>query len=179
MKKAIIFSLMLTFVLLAGCNNNSNNVLTNETATTPQVEGTQTPVEKSEPTVEPEKEKELTPGEKLSIEYVNTYLNGTDLDAKKKFVDEKVHPDTKQILEFTISMVTEKNKMFLNPRVVETTDYESAGKKGTLTLMRGDGDKEFIALIMDDKFGWGFISTETDEQMKQSFDEVRTKFKDK
>lgn len=179
MKKYIIFTLVLTFVVLTGCSNNSSEAAVNTVAEKPQVEGVQTPEEKPVPEVEVEKVQKLTPGEQLAIDYVNVYLNGTDVEAKKKFVDEKVHPETKQLYELAVSMVTEENKRFLNPKVVETKDYENAGAKGTLTLIEGDGDKEFIALIMDNKFSWGFISTETTEQFKQAFDEMRALFKSK
>ncbi|WP_438351583.1 hypothetical protein ACP8HI_13635 [Paenibacillus sp. FA6] len=174
MKRSIIFTVILAFVILTGCSNNSSDAPATEVTANPQAEEIETPEVK--PEIEVKKEKKLSLEEQLAIQYVNVYLNGTDIEAKKKFVDEQVHPETKQVLELAVSVVTAEDKRFLNPRVVETTDFENAGKKGTLTLVEGDGDKEFIALIMDDKFGWGFISTETNEGMKKSFEEMRSKF---
>ncbi|AVF21273.1 hypothetical protein ERICI_01380 [Paenibacillus larvae subsp. larvae] len=126
------------------------------------------------------KEKEVSAEEKLALEYINVYNNGKDVEAKKKFVEEKVHPDIKQLFTMGLS-ATPEEKMFNNPEVLESVDYEKAGKKGTTVLVKGkafDGkDGERIILIMDNKIGMALAPDSKNEDAKKGYDELRAKFK--
>ncbi|MDT2193626.1 hypothetical protein [Paenibacillus larvae] len=81
------------------------------------------------------KEKEVSAEEKLALEYINVYNNGKDVEAKKKFVEEKVHPDIKQLFTMGLS-ATPEEKMFNNPEVLESVDYEKAGKREPQYLLK-------------------------------------------
>ncbi|WP_307470883.1 hypothetical protein [Paenibacillus harenae] len=63
--------------------------------------------------------------------------------------------------------------MFLNPTVAKTIVYENEGKPGLLTLLKGDDNKEFIALIIDKRFAFGYISTSEDNSI---FEDLRSRF---
>lgn len=118
--------------------------------------------------------------EALALDYINTYLNGTDKEAKEKFVEEKVHPEAMPLFAMGIGLVTPEKNMYKNPKVIESTEYEKDGEKGTLVLLSGtvDGkDKEMIVLTMDGKIGFGFEPDSKSESMKKSYDEMRSKFK--
>lgn len=108
---------------------------------------------------------------------MNIYLNGTDTEAKKKFIEDQVHPEVQPIFELASSSITEEDNKFPNPKVIESKEIENEGEKATITLIQGDGDKEFIALILEEKYGWGFISTSTSEEVKTAFEEMRSEFK--
>lgn len=115
----------------------------------------------------------------LVLDYLNTFVNGTDLDAKKKFVEEKVHPDIKPLFALGQNNVTDESKMYKDPKVMESIDYEEAGKKGTLVLARGtvDGnEKEIIVLVMEGKIAFGF-TPDGEGDVKAGYDEMRAKFK--
>jgi len=118
--------------------------------------------------------------EALALDYINTYLNGTDKEAKKKFVEEKVHPEAMPLFAMGISLEIPEKSMYKNPKVIESTEYEKDGEKATIVLLSGtvDGkDKEMIVLTMDGKIGFGFESDSKSESMKKNYDEMRSKFK--
>ncbi|TQR47117.1 hypothetical protein [Paenibacillus popilliae] len=118
--------------------------------------------------------------EAVALDYINTYLNGTDKEAKKKFVEEKVHPEAMPLFAMGMSLVTPEKNMYKNPKVIESTEYEKDGEKATLVLLTGtvDGkDKEIIILTMDGKVGFGFTPDSNSEDMKKNYEEMRSKFK--
>ncbi|CAH8771335.1 hypothetical protein [Paenibacillus dendritiformis] len=117
--------------------------------------------------------------EGLVLDYINTFVNGTDVDAKTKFVEENVHPDIKPLFALGQNNVTDESKMYKDPKVMESIDYEESGKKGTLVLARGtvDGkEKEIIVLVMEGKIGFGF-TPDGEGELKTGYDEMRAKFK--
>ncbi|MEV2911264.1 hypothetical protein ABNF65_22315 [Paenibacillus larvae] len=77
-------------------------------------------------------------------------------------------------------MATPEANMFKNPKVLESADYEKAGKKGKTLLVKGEtsaGNEERIILIMDNKIGIVLTSDSKDENSKKMYDELRAKFK--
>ncbi|OBZ13326.1 hypothetical protein [Bacillus sp. FJAT-26390] len=147
MKKSLLLSFILIISLLSGCSSAANE------------------------------EKKLTAGEQLSLDYVNVFLNGSDLDAKKKFVEEKVHNDVKPVFNLAAAAETAEENKLLNPKLIESIEYEEEGVKGSVNLIHADGDKEIIMMITEGKIMWGYTSTDEDEQTKVAFNELRSKFK--
>ncbi|MGO4371970.1 hypothetical protein AB4Z21_14495 [Paenibacillus sp. MCAF20] len=179
MKNSLMITILLTAAILSGCGNNEP--ANAPTATDPPA-ATTTPTDAPQETTAPEPTAteapalELTTGEKLALEYVNEYINSEDAEAKKKFLEEKIHPDVQSIFQLGTSSVNTADK-WQNASVAETVNYESAGKKGTLTLIKADEDKEVIVLIMDDKIGWSYESTDSSDKGKKAFEELRVDFK--
>lgn len=185
MNKSILFSVMLTFALLAGCSKDTNEkdtpTPTATTTTTPaeQVKETKEPTKEPTPTASPEakKDKKRTADEQLSLDYINVYLNGTDVEAKKKFVEDNVRDDMKPLFTLGANSVTEENEMYKNPVVEGSADYDTSGVKGTAVLIKNDSEKELIALVFEGKLGIVFNSEDTDVSVKKSFDDMRSKIK--
>ncbi|MGG0757492.1 hypothetical protein [Brevibacillus laterosporus] len=121
--------------------------------------------------------KSLSVEEQLALQYVEQFQNGKDVEVKRKFVEEHVHPDVKQIFSLAANAISGDSAILSDTTVIGSVDYEKAGKKGKTVLVRGKNNKgeevERIFLIMDGKFGWGF--TETSD--KEVFQELRAKFK--
>lgn len=163
--------------VLSGCS--SDEAATASPSPSAKIEASASPSPETEATAAPtaEPEKDLNVSEQLTLGYINSYYNETDVEARKKFAQEYMHPDVQSIFAFAASAVIDEKDHFLNPKVVETVDYEKDGTKGSLTLVKGDGDKEFIGLIIEDKFSFGFISTATSDDMKAAFEGVREQFK--
>lgn len=184
MKKSIISSLLvLLLVIIAGCGNVDSNEpkpsatveSQMEKAESPKVEATTEPT--AEPTVEPVQEKELTADEQLALDYVNIYLNGLDIDAKKQFVSENVRNDVKSIFELGASSVSDEDSMIKNPEVLGSSSYETSGMKGNIVLIGGESSNEIIMLVLEEKIGWGYNSNSADEAVKKTFDEMKSKIK--
>ncbi|WP_341282437.1 hypothetical protein [Paenibacillus sp. FSL H8-0537] len=177
--KKISYGLITAVALgvLSGCS--SEEVSTASPSPSATIETSASPSPETEATAAPtaEPEKDLNVSEQLTLGYINSYYNETDVEARKKFAQEHMHPDVQSIFVFAASAVIDEKDHFLNPKVVETVDYEKDGTKGTLTLVKGDGDKEFIGLIIEDKFSFGFISTAASDDMKAAFEGVREQFK--
>ncbi|MGZ9585536.1 hypothetical protein [Paenibacillus marinisediminis] len=120
--------------------------------------------------------------EKLAVDYINSFMNATDVEAKKKFVEENVHPDIKPLFQLGQSNVLEESEMLKDPKVIESIDYEEKGKKGTLVLINGsvNGEQnEIIVLILEGKLGFAFNSNVDNEALKKTYDEMRSEFKAK
>lgn len=180
MKKSIISSLLVfLLVIITGCGSVDNSepkpsatveIVKKEIETT-KVEPT------VEPTVEPVQGKELTADEQLALDYVNIYLNGSDIDAKKQFVSENVRNDVKSIFELGASSVSEEKNMIKSPEVLGSSDYETSGMKGNIVLISGESGNEIIMLVLEGKIGWGYNSNSADEAVKKTFDEMKSKIK--
>ncbi|ETT56330.1 hypothetical protein NYE24_12135 [Paenibacillus sp. FSL H7-0350] len=118
--------------------------------------------------------------ENLALEYVNTFLNGSDIEAKKKFVSDKIHPDVKAIFQMAQSTETPEDNKLKNATVIESEDYtDSTGGKDKLILIQGEKPSnpksELVILIKDDKIGWGYSSSDKE---KAAFNEIRKLFKE-
>lgn len=107
------------------------------------------------------------------------FLNGSDIEAKKKFVSENILPDVQPIFQMAESTETPENNKLKNPTVIETADYtDKDGGKDKLVLIQGEkssSNSELIIFIKDDKVGWGYSSNDKD---KDAFNEVRKLFKE-
>ncbi|MNB83173.1 hypothetical protein D3C75_300040 [compost metagenome] len=176
MNKKAFLCIVATIVILSGCGSsttNSEKKNTTSTGVTPS-EATASP---SEPTPEPKKK--LTASEKLALNYVEIFLNGSDIEAKKKFVSENILPDVQPIFQMAESTETPENNKLKNPTVIETADYtDKDGGKDKLVLIQGEkssSNSELIIFIKDDKVGWGYSSNDKD---KDAFNEVRKLFKE-
>ncbi|WP_169823414.1 hypothetical protein [Paenibacillus yonginensis] len=78
---------------------------------------------------------------------------GSDLDAKKTFVSEKVHKDVQSIFQLGASQETSNSSKLNNPVVVKSSDYtDGDGGKDKLILIQGEKPSnpasELIVLII-------------------------------
>lgn len=180
MKKKAILCVFVTAAILSGCGSTKNN---SENANTISAEVTQSEnsgTSSESPTTTREPKKKLSKSEKIALEYVETYLNGSDIEAKKKFVSEKVHPDVQAIFQMAESSETPEDKKLKNATVIESGDYtDSEGRKDKIVLIQGekrsDSKSELIIFIKDDKVGWGYSST---DKNKSAFNKMRKLFKE-
>lgn len=142
-------------------------------ASAPAAEATPTPSPSESPAAA------LSAHESLALDYVNIFLNGSDLDAKKTFVENSIHPDVAPIFAMSAGVVAAEDKQLADPSVVKSIPYEGGGKKGTMVLLQGKHqteDAEMIILIVDDKVSWAYDSGDLSQEGKQAFDEVKAMF---
>lgn len=180
MKKKVMLCIIVTAAILSGCSSTKNksdsvNAVSTEVTNS---ESSTTPSDTPSATTKPEKK--LTDSEKLALEYVDTYLNGSDIEAKKKFVSEKIHPDVKSLFQMAESTETSEDNKLKNAIVIESGDYiDSEGGKDKIVLIQGeklsDPKSELIIFIKDDKVTWGYASSDND---KEPFNEMRKLFKE-
>ncbi|MDF2935999.1 MAG: hypothetical protein K0Q90_1372 [Paenibacillaceae bacterium] len=125
--------------------------------------------------------KELKASEKLAQEFVNVMMNGTDAEAKKKFIADNVHDDLKPLFELLPN--GEKNPVsptyeaIKNPKPVETVKIEEDGQKAEAVLVQGDSKKEAVILLMDGKIGFAFTPDSADADANEMYAQMRKEFK--
>lgn len=180
MKKQLFFCIIITTVILSGCSSSKNNSSEDTGASPTATESATSAIPSTSPTTSPEPQKELSDSEKLALEYVETFLNGSDIEAKKKFVSDKIHPDVKEIFQMAESTETPEDNKLKNATVIESEDYaDSAGGKDKIVLIQGEKPSnpksELVILIKDDKVGWGYSSSDKE---KAAFDGIRKLFKE-
>jgi hypothetical protein len=184
----LALSLTISAAILGGCGGNdaaktnepTKEATVNAATEAPVVEATATPEEvKVEEPSSPQEavEKELSAEEKMALDYVNIYLNGTDKEAKKKFVEEQIRPDTQSIFALGQNLVPTEEEMFKNPVVIDEEDYETSGMKGKVVLVQNDAKEELIMLILEGKLGFVYKSGSDEADVKAAFDDMRALFK--
>ncbi|OAB42381.1 hypothetical protein [Paenibacillus glacialis] len=186
-------SIFIAALLITGCSsNNADESVTkvndtkaedttnvNTLTTVPAANPAKEVKETKKPVNEKEKKK-LTTEEALALKYVTVYLNGTDIEKKKLFVQEDVHPDMQALFQMAQSNITDEKKRFVNPEVVESIPFENKGKKGSYVLIQStDGTgktKEIIILTADGKIAFGYNNSNNANEQK-NFDTIRAAFK--
>lgn len=176
MKKVSIF-VPLLLAILAGCGKSTEDI-SGSAAPMPTV-STQSNSNPAAPVTTPsavQGKRELSTAEKIALEYVTVFINGADKASKEKFVHEKVHADTQPI--FSLGVTSEPAETtYPNPRIIESTTYESNGQKSEIILVQADGNKEIIVLMHESKLGFVFTSNSQDTDFAKAFNEMRSKFK--
>lgn len=187
MERKFVIILILAFMALSGCSSDNN---TAEPATSPAAASAETPAPASpsvepapaptpEPTAAPTPApKKLSGTEAVALEYVKTFLNGTDEEAKTKFVTEHVYPDAQALFQIIQSVEIPDDQKLNNPRVVESKHYsDEGGMKVEAVLIHGekgaDAKSELIVLLTDQKVLWAAASSD-----QETFSEARTVFKE-
>ncbi|MEC0091142.1 hypothetical protein [Paenibacillus macquariensis] len=188
-------SIFIATLLIAGCSSNKadetvtqvNDTKVKDTskvdkpttipAATPEkeVKETKKPVKE-----EKKKTKKLNSDETLALKYVTVYLNGTDIEKKKQFVQEDVYPDMQPLFQMAQSLITEEENRFVNPVVVESIPFEDKGQKGSYVLIQSKEStgktKDIIILTAEGKVTFGFTDS-TNQDQKKNFDKARALFK--
>ncbi|MEK5034982.1 PT domain-containing protein [Paenibacillus sp. FSL R7-0302] len=183
MNNKLALSLIVACAVLSGCASDTNNGKPDSTtaAAEPTVAATAeptaevTPAPTTAPTEVPEAEP--TAAEKLALDYIITYVNNSDVAAKKKFVAEHLHPGVQALFKEDQLTETEPELKVLKPKVIESTEYkDDNGTKVDAVLLQGEKrsnmNNEVIVLIADHKI---FRAMEAVERAE--FDNVRSKFK--
>jgi hypothetical protein len=123
--------------------------------------------------------KNLNEDEKLALEFYKVFVKGTDIEAKKKFVSEKVFSETQPLFELAID--AEGSKDFNNLKVVESVQKEKDGEKGSLVLVHStDADgklEESIVAVLNNKLAFVYSPWAEDEQLRNEFFNLRKEFK--
>ncbi|WP_270167322.1 hypothetical protein [Paenibacillus sp. SYP-B4298] len=118
--------------------------------------------------------------EQLALDYVHVFVNGSDQEARKKFVENNVHEEMKPLFELGLKASEangdEATNTFPNPKVVKSINYEEKGDKMDAVLLKGDADVEMIVINVDSKFGMAFRSDAEDGLSKAGFEQLRKKF---
>lgn len=179
-KRKVLLGVCLFAVLgMTACANGKEEVkqVAVTTATT-QPSPTVAATEKPTPKV-------VNDSEKLSIEFINVFLNGTNKEEMEKFLKDKIHTDSQPLYQLVVSMGSaepEKN-IYRDPVVVESTKIDDQGKQVDLLLITGKDDagnnKEIITMINDGKFMIALTANSTAENDKKAYSELREKFKTK
>ncbi|MBH5317089.1 hypothetical protein I6N90_04605 [Paenibacillus sp. GSMTC-2017] len=164
MRKNILLASLLALTLVAGCSNSYETVdPASKTSTSTNA--------KAKQSVE-----ELAAAEKLALEHVTVFINGSDEETKKKYVEEKIHADSKAAYQI-VTEVLSSNQQFVNPKVIETIEPTDNKKADSLTLIRDDNNKEVIVYILEGKMSWAFSSEDESEALMVAFEEARSEFK--
>jgi Domain of unknown function (DUF4352) len=139
--------------------------------------------EKDQQTEEKSKEKypakkDLNDEEKLAIEFYEVFVKGTDVEAKKKFVSEKVFPETQPLFELAID--SEGSKDFNDLKVIESINKEEDGKTGSLVLVHSNNAEgkleESVVAIIDKKIAFAYSPQAEDEELRNTFFDLRKDF---
>ncbi|WP_238186172.1 hypothetical protein [Paenibacillus sp. L3-i20] len=153
--------------LASGCSNSYETVdSANTTSTT-----TNAAAEQSADAME-----KFDTAEKLALEHVTVFINGSDVETKKKYIEENIHPHSKAAYQLVTAVLSSDQK-FVNPKVIETIEPKDNKKADTLTLIRDDNNKEVIVYIVEDKMSWAFSSEDDSEALMVAFEEARSEFK--
>jgi predicted small lipoprotein YifL len=123
----------------------------------------------------------LDANEEIALEYINVFLNGNDKDAKEKYLQDKVHPESKPIFQLIASLGMSQPNVYREPKVIESVDHTDNGKKLRLVLIRGEDDKgkkEAIVSIYEGKLSFVFLPNAIKEEKdKKTYEDIRGKFK--
>ncbi|RJE86699.1 hypothetical protein D3P07_16035 [Paenibacillus sp. 1011MAR3C5] len=169
MNKKALVAAALAMALLAGCSQNSSNPSPSPNG---QTEGSTKP----EPTKKPKKE--WVEAQKLALDHVNIYLNGSDVTKKQKYVEESVNPEVASLFLLGAASIRKEEEKFINPTVAETVDFTGEnGAKGTLTLIKADNNREIIVLVMDSKVTFAFFNENNSGEMQETYEKMRAHFK--
>lgn len=169
MNKKALAAAILAMALLAGCSQNQAGPSASPNG---QTEGSTKP----QPTKKPKKE--WVKAEQLALDHVNIYLNGTDVAAKEKYVQESVNPEVASLFLLGAASIRKEEDRFQNPFVAETVDFTGDnGAKGTLTLIKAEGDREIIVLVMDSKVTFAFFNENNGDEMQENYEKMRAHFK--
>jgi hypothetical protein len=171
LEKKIVIGMIIAFTAITGCSSDKN---TGEPATSSAAVSTESQASAS-PTEAPKK---LSDTEKVALDYVNTFLNGSDMEAKKNFITENVYPDAQPLFQMAQSIETPDDHKLKNPRVLESVDYaDENDMKVEAVLVQGEEGSnpksELIVLINNKKILWA-----TDSSDKETFSKVRSAFKE-
>lgn len=186
MERKFVISLIIAFTAftaLSGCSSNNN---TAEPTASPAAASTETQAPASpaeaptpEPTVAPTPApKKLSGTETVALEYVNTFLNGSDEAAKTKFITDNVYPDAQALFQIIQAVEIPDDQKLNNPEVIESEHYsDEGGMKVEAVLIRGEKGtnpkSELIVLLTDKKIIWA-----TDSSDQETFGEARKAFKE-
>ncbi|WP_336772284.1 hypothetical protein [Paenibacillus sp. MMO-58] len=154
-------------VVMSGCGSTKEDA-------TPATSTAVTSTAPASPTPSPEAKK-LSKEEQIALDYVNIYLNGSDAEAKKKFLADEVREDVQQLFQLGVEAVPAADELYGDPEVMDSVDYETDGMKGKLVLVNSSKG-ELIALVLEGKLGFVFINGD-DEQSKKNFAGMKKEFK--
>ncbi|WNS42014.1 hypothetical protein [Paenibacillus sp. MMS20-IR301] len=189
MKKKFVISIIITLIALTGCSPDKNTAepAADQTADSTEAPGSATPAEAPalESTPAPTKAPKPTPAPKkmsgteaVALEYVHTFVNGTDDEAKTAFITEHVYPDAQMLFQVIQSLEVPDDQKLNHPQVIESAHYsDEGGMQVEAVLIHGekgaDAKSEFIVLLTDQKIIWAAASSDQD-----TFGEVRNVFKE-
>ncbi|WP_449602750.1 hypothetical protein [Paenibacillus sp. Marseille-Q9583] len=179
MKIKAFLCIVATIVLLTGCGSSKSNSEEKKTTSAEVTQSEATADSSKTAAATPVPEKKLSESEKLALDYVEIFLNGSDIEAKKKFVSENILPDVQPIFQMAESTETPENNKLKNASVIESADYtDKDGGKDKIVLIQGEkssSSSELIIFMKDDKIGWGYSSN---DKNKEPFNEMRKFFKE-
>ncbi|REK76456.1 hypothetical protein [Paenibacillus paeoniae] len=170
-KKALAAAALALSLLVAGCSQNTGTTNPSSSANG-QPEASATP----KPTKKPNKKWEEA--QNLALDHVNIYINGDDVAEKQKYVEKSVNPEVASLFLLGAASIRKEEEKFKNPFVAETVDFTGDnGAKGTLTLIKAEGDREIIVLVMDAKVTFAFFNENNNEEMQENYEKMRANFK--
>ncbi|MEK3788073.1 hypothetical protein [Paenibacillus sp. FSL K6-1230] len=167
MKKHIFLCLASATIILSGCGSQKASTEPSNAASAPiSAESSNSVVEKV-----------LTDNEKMALEYINVFLNGSDQEAREAFISNKIHPDVQSLFQLVVNVQVPEVDKLNDPKVIESTEYTDAeGGKDTAILIQGkkgtNPTSELIVLFKDNKITWGIHSNDED------FAKLRSSFKE-
>lgn len=175
MEKRIIISLVIAFTALTGCSSDKNASKPTASSAVALAASQSSASPTEAPTAAPKK---LSATEAVALDYVNIFVNGSDMEAKKNFITQNVYPDAQPVFQMAQSIETPGNHKLKNPQVLESVDYaDENDMKVEAVLIQGEEasnpKSELIVLISDKKVLWA-----TDSSDQDTFGEARSAFKE-
>ncbi|WNS43458.1 hypothetical protein [Paenibacillus sp. MMS20-IR301] len=180
MNKQLALSLIVACAVLSGCASDTDTAgpSSSPSSTTATATATAAATPAAVPAATPAAEsQEPSAAEALALDYIITYVNNSDLEAKKQFVAEHLHPDVQSLFKTAQLSETEPELKVRRPHVIESVDYtDENGAQMEAVLIQGETRyklyNEVIVLITDNKVIRAMESVE-----KARFDNIRSKFK--
>lgn len=169
--------MILVLLFAAGCGTKDKP--TGAPRTDPNQATTQTNTVK-------EQEKAITSTEKLALEFTDLFFNSFDVEKRKAFIDQHIHPNSKELFNFIAvseantgksgwELKTENGKI-TNPKLGGSVKEKVEGKDQEFVLIKGE-DHELIIMFADGKVVAPLTSEATDENIKNMYKNARAKFK--
>ncbi|WP_052380725.1 hypothetical protein [Paenibacillus camerounensis] len=179
MNKKLVLGLIMTGAVLSGCASDANSAdpTGSPAVTEATAQVTATPASSPTPTEVPKAEsQEPSAAETLALNYILTYVNNSDLEAKKQFVSEHLHPDVQALFASDQLTETEPELKVRHPRVIESVNYtDKDGNQTEAVLLQGETRyrlyNEVIVLIADGKVTWA-----TETPRGGEFNNIRSEF---
>ncbi|MFC0560922.1 hypothetical protein [Halalkalibacter alkalisediminis] len=127
-----------------------------------------------------EEKNTLTEEEQMIKSFVQHFYT-TDAQAREQAIDDYIHPDVQPLFHLMNGFTEESEFTTIDLNqfaIIESMEHEEDGETGILTLTRlqdEDGKfEEMLFFIYEDKLGWIFSPTVEDEEMRDTYYELRT-----
>lgn len=173
---------ILALLIVAGCEAKEKAVDTSKPVTPVSTQNAQ--VTSAAVT----QQRTTSDGEKLALEFTELFFNSFDVEKRKAFIDQHIHPNSKELFKFIVSLESfadpksgwvvksDQDRKILSPKSIGSVEEKTDGKEYEWVLIEGE-NREIIVLLTEGKIVIVLNPEASDEKSKQMFRDARAKFK--